>query len=101
MTRPQVLSWLASREPVPPAPLASKLAAVVASAPTAIFAGDSVAKVMGGLGAFTLDSQPSALDQALHLLAADAFVTYAFEAASEEGTDVADLARVLVGEVAA
>jgi len=38
---------------------------------------------------------------ALDLLAADAFVTYAFEAASEEGTDVAGLATRLLTTVRA
>jgi len=44
---------------------------------------------------------PDASAAAMELLAADAFVTYAFEAASEEGSDVTGLAHQLLTMVRA
>lgn len=101
MTRGDVLVWLKARRPEPPAELATKLVEVVESAPESALRGDSAAEVMGALGLFALDAQPSTLDCALQLLAADAFVTYAFEAASDEGTDVSGLATRLLMRVRA
>jgi hypothetical protein len=46
-------------------------------------------------------SRPESSAAALDLLAADAFLTYAFEAASEEGGDVAGLASQLLARVRA
>ena len=66
-------------------------------------AGGSVAEITGRLGVATLRTvvrrQAVAYDGAMDLLAADAFVTYAFEAASEAGEDVTELARRLLAEV--
>jgi hypothetical protein len=68
-----------------------------------VLAGDSVAEVAGRLGIATLRAvvrrQRVAHDGAMDLLAADAFVTYAFEAASEGEDDVAGLVRRLLAEV--
>ena len=44
-------------------------------------------------------SDPRSRSLALDLLAADAFVTYAFEAAAEEGVEVAPLVSRLLAEV--
>ncbi len=105
MTRASVRSWLQSRQPAPPAELAAKLAQCVDAAPEAVLAGGSVAEVMGALGTWLLDSvvegRRTGHDTALDLLAADAFVTYAFEAASEEAADVAVLATRLLQRVGA
>ncbi|MGA2384109.1 MAG: hypothetical protein ABSG61_11825 [Gemmatimonadales bacterium] len=105
MTRASVKAWLHFREPEPPADLAAKLAQCVDSAPEAVLAGASLPEVIGALGTWLLDSvvegQGTGHDTALDLLAADAFVTYAFEAASEEGTDVAGLANQLLAKVSA
>lgn len=104
MTRPEVLAWLDSRHPAPPAALAAKLAECVAAAPEAALAGDAVAEVVGRLGLVTLravvERQGVAYDAAMDLLAADAFVTYAFEAAAEGGAGLPDLAGRLLAEVA-
>jgi len=105
MTRASVKAWLHFREPEPPADLAAKLAQCVDAAPEAVLAGGSVAEVMGALGTWLLsaavDGQRLAHDSAMDLLAADAFVTYAFEAASEEAADVAVLATRLLQRVGA
>ena len=105
MTRASIHSWLAERQPEPPADLAVKLAECVDAAPDAVLAGDSLAEVIGALGTWLLqsvvDHPKSSYDAAMELLAADAFVTYAFEAASEEGSDVRGLATQLLTRVRA
>ena len=128
--RASVRAWLQVRQPGPPADLAAKLADSVGSAPESVFAGESLPAVLGALGTWLLtaaverqqmtydapdagrpevntsDAPPAGtrLDAgaaAMELLAADAFVTYAFEAASEEGSDVTGLAHQLLTMVRA
>ena len=106
MTRGTVLDWLASRTPVPPAALAWRLQQVLRAYPDEGFTGQAtVAAVMGALGLATLGSlagrDPRSTDVALDLLAADALVTFAFEAAAEEGVEVETLARNLIARAAA
>jgi hypothetical protein len=103
VTRAAVLQWIGARSPAPPPALSDKLASIVTAAPDAVFAGGSVAEVAGRLGIATLRAvvrrQRVAHDGAMDLLAADAFVTYAFEAASEGEDDVTGLVRRLLAEV--
>lgn len=103
MTRDSVLVWLQGRQPQPPVTLARQLARRIEIAADSAFEGDSIAQVVGALGVTSLrevvERQNVAYDAALDLLAADAFVTYAFEAVSEEGGDVTGLARRLLVEV--
>ena len=91
MTREAVLAWLGSREPAAPALLADRLAALANQAPPAPL-GATMTDTMQALGRFALERSlargEEGSDVALDLLAADAFVTYAFEAAAEEGVDV-------------
>lgn len=105
MTRDAATAWLAARGPVPPDALRDQLLLLLDAAPDSAFAGDSMAVISGRLGLAVLrgvvERQKVARDAAMDLLAADAFVTYAFEAASQEGRDVTALARTLLGEVAA
>jgi len=105
VNRADVKSWLGARRPAPPEDLAAWLARCVDAAPEAALAGDSGPVVLGALGTWLLEGvverQRTAYDAALDLLAADAFVTYAFEAASEEGADVAGLAHGLLSRVRA
>jgi hypothetical protein len=105
VTRASFLTWLHQRQPEPPAALGRQLALCVQTAPDSAFASESVAAVAGALGLTTLGAvvrrQGVAYDAAMDLLAADALVTYAFEAASEEGGDVTGLARRLLDEVPA
>jgi hypothetical protein len=87
----QVLEWLAAREPAAPAPLAARLLELARVAPTECLGG-TMTETMSALGRFalvrSLGRGETGNDVALDLLAADAFVTYAFEAAAEEGADV-------------
>ena len=105
MTRDAVRSWLRSRAPEPPAALARTLAQRLDAAPDAVLAGDSLAEVAGRLGVATLRTvvqrQGVAYDSAMDLLVADAFVTYAFEAAAEEGEDIDVLVHRLLHELPA
>ena len=105
VSRASVVAWLKGRDPAPPADLAAKLTQCVESAPEIVFAGESVAVVVGAIGTWLLQGvvarEKAAYDAALDLLAADAFVTYAFEAASEDGADVTGLATQLLTRVRA
>lgn len=88
-----VRTWLDARRPAPPPVLARQLDAVLAACPPDRLAGaGSMAETMSLLGVCALDSldgrPPEGRDVAMDLLAADAFITYAFEAASEDGADV-------------
>jgi hypothetical protein len=105
VTRDAVRSWLAGRTPEPPAALSRGLARCLDTAPDAALAGDSLAEVAGRLGVATLRTvvqrQGVAYDSAMDLLVADALVTYAFEAAAEEGEDMQDLVHRLLKDVPA
>jgi hypothetical protein len=81
--------------------LATKLVELVDAAPNSVFHGDSLATVMSALALYALGTRLSADNSAMDLLAADAFVTYAFEAAAEEGGDVPALAQRILAEVKA
>jgi hypothetical protein len=73
--------WLASRKPEPPPQLAGRLAEIVGDE---AFNGASTADVLIGRGIETLRSALSDRDGALDLLAADALITYAMEAAADD-----------------
>lgn len=103
MTRSELGVWLQSRQPAPPPDLAAKLAQCLAAAPDGVFEGASRAEAAGRLGLARLRTAVARRDvseeAAMDLLAADALVTYAFEAAAEEGTDLTALVRRLLAEV--
>jgi hypothetical protein len=84
MTRDEILAWLDSRRPAPPATLRDRLRGAVHDAP------DGLTAHLARLGRELLDgvaSRPNGgRELALDLLAADAFATYAFEAEAEEGS---------------
>jgi hypothetical protein len=105
MTRAAVRAWLHSRAPAPPDALAHKLSACLDAAPEVLLAGDSLAEITGRLGLETLRTavrrQGVADEAAMDLLAADAFVTYAFEAAAERGDDPTGLVERLLAEIPA
>ena len=88
MTAAEVQAWLRTRKPAPPAVLAERLSQLLASYPPSRLAALlSLPEALGALGVCTLDSlegrPPTSREVALDLLAADAFVTYAFEAAAQ------------------
>lgn len=93
MIRTAVLAWLGSRRPAPPAALRVQIEQAVA---------DSAAPLpdhLAGLGRALLGkvaARPEGgRELALDLLAADAFITYAFEAQAE--ADVGGVARLAEG----
>jgi hypothetical protein len=105
MTRPDVERWLTERRPARPQALDERIRAIVATAPNDLIAeAPSMARLMGSLGTRLLaevrarESVSEGL--ALDLLAADAFVTYAVEAAAEEGVAVEPLVQQLLLEAA-
>lgn len=106
MTRDRVEAWLAERRPAPPRALADRLARALAAYPEeGIRGAATIAELMGALGVAMLGDvsvrQARGAGGALDLLAADSFVTYAFEAAAEEEVEVGPLvARLLERAVA-
>lgn len=84
MTRAEVLAWLDTRRPAPPASLRERLRVVVHDAP------DQLAAHLAQQGRELLERVAARPDGgrelALDLLAADAFATYAFEAQAEYET---------------
>ena len=106
MSRAQLRAWLEARRPSPPAALASRLAELLAAYPDQRLAAyATAAEALAGIALATLNGlegrSPSGEDVAMDLLAADAFVTYAFEAAAEDGGDVARLADTLISGLVA
>jgi hypothetical protein len=88
MTREQVLAWLDTRRPTPPASLRERLRNAVHDAP------DGLAAHLARHGRELLEKVAArsngGRELALDLLAADAFATYAFEAQAEEGKGAVD-----------
>lgn len=105
MTRGDVLVWLADRSPARPDALVLKMMFSVQDCPVDVLDRSStMADAMGALGVAALAAVTAegsgGSDLALELLAADAFVTYAFEAAAEEGVRVGPLVERLLHEAA-
>jgi hypothetical protein len=102
--REQVGAWLAARTPAAPPLLAERLHRFVGMAPSEGLDGP-MTDVLGALGLLALRTSLAGGERgdevALDLLAADAFVTYAFEAAAEDGVDVGRLAADLLGRTVA
>jgi len=102
MNRDDVLAWLAAREPAAPALLTGRLAEVARELP-ADRLGGTMTEAMSELGQYALDRSLGRGDTgnevALDLLAADAFVTYACEAAAEEDADVRRAVTNLLGRL--
>lgn len=102
MTREKIEAWLAARTPSRPAALAQRMTQFVHDCPPSSLEGSaSMAACMGSLGLHALsrvnEERSATPEQAMELLAADAFVTYAFEAAAEEGVAIEPLALHLLG----
>jgi hypothetical protein len=97
MTREDVAAWLAARAPRRPRELDDPVRRAVAEcAPDRLAGCGTMADAMALLGLEMLarvtgSGDPQAPGLALYLLAADAFVTYAFEAAAEEDVPVEPL----------
>lgn len=81
MTRAEVLSWLDTRRPAPPAALRERLRGAVQDADEALAA--HLAQLGDDLLRTVMARPKGGRELALDLLAADAFATYAFEAMYE------------------
>jgi hypothetical protein len=90
MTRDQLLAWLDTRRPVPPDAVRERLRRAVHDDSGDL--AEHLAKIGRELLARVSAHPEAGRELALDLLAADAFVTYAFEAQAE--TDVSQLARL-------
>jgi len=101
VTRAAVLEWLARRRPAAPETLRRHLAAAVRDREAGL--ADHLAREGAVLLGRVMASPGSGRERALDLLAADAFVTYAFEAQAEHDVDglTALAARIDRQEVAA
>jgi hypothetical protein len=105
VTRGEVLVWLSNRRPERPDALILKMLLSVKGCPAAsLERATTMAEAMGVLGMSALKAVTAegtaGPELALELLAADAFVTYAFEAAAEEGVSVGPLVDRLLHEAA-
>ncbi len=81
MTRAEVVDWLARRRPAPPGALGAHLARSVRDRAAPL--PDHLAAEGAELLRRVVAASPAGRERALDLLAADAFVTYAFEAQAE------------------
>jgi hypothetical protein len=94
--------WLAARRPAPPAELRARIDAALGAAldadadvpATCVAAAERLVREL-------LREDATSRDSALDLLAADALVTYAFEAASERPTALEPRAREAMARIAA
>jgi len=87
MTPPDLLAWLAQRRPAPPPALAAHLAAAAAGSPAPEASPGTLVALGHRLLARVTAAPAGGRELALDLLAADAFVTYAFEAQAEADVD--------------
>jgi hypothetical protein len=100
MTRREVLAWLAARRPVPPDALRAGIEAAVGNAELSPL--DPLPDQLALLGRRMLGrvaGRPGGgRELAVELLAADAFITYAFEAQAErDAAGLAALAERIAG----
>lgn len=101
------LDWLDARaEPMPPAlreRMAQALAALAPPADASAARGvhDTLLVAGEAMLARLLNHNRTTREAALDLLAADAFVTYAFEAAAEDGGAISERARKAMVQIAA
>ena len=96
MTRLELLQWLGTRRPVPPADLRAHLDAAVSDGVEPL--PQHLARLGGELLAWVARHPAGGRELALDLLAADALVTYAFEAQAEADVDgLALLAEAVTG----
>ena len=98
MTRDDVLAWLEARRPVSPAALRARLERAIADTDPHSPLPAYLAEVGRQLLERVASRPEGGRELALDLLAADAFITYAFEAQAEDA--VGDLARLTEGLVA-
>ena len=95
--------WLDARRPLPPAALRARIDAALGRdlladaddvSETLLAAGERLVRTL-------LDEDATSRGSALDLLAADALVTYAFEAASESPAELSERAATAMARIAA
>jgi hypothetical protein len=95
-------AWLDARRPIPPAALRARIDAALgsdlqmdsgAAAEILLAAGERLVRSL-------LVEEATSRESAIDLLAADALVTYAFEAASERPTDLSRRAATAMARIA-
>ncbi len=98
MTATELCDWLAGREPAPPAALAQRLCELARDTKAT-----RIHEALGELALAVLASLDGRDERtvALDLLAADALVTYAFEAAAESGSDLSAVADSILARLEA
>jgi hypothetical protein len=96
VTRDDVLAWLDTRRPAAPAALRAQVARAVTAGPLPLPA--HLVEVGRALLERVASQPAGGRELALDLLAADAFITYAFEAQAE--LDVGGIARLADGVLA-
>ena len=105
MTAAEVRQGLAAREPAPPAALAARLDSLLTVFADRLTAFRDLPSCLAAVALAALGSldgrDPRSPDVAMDLLAADAFVTYAFEAAAEAGEDVGRVAEAVLARLEA
>ena len=96
-------AWLDARRPEPPARLRTRIDAALGDALNGDAGDPAAACLRAGeqLARTLLRENATSRDSALDLLAADALVTYAFEAASERPPELAARARAAMTRIAA
>lgn len=96
-------AWLDARRPIPPEALRARIdaalgaglhAEITDAAETLLTAGETLVRAL-------LVEDATSRESAIDLLAADALVTYAFEAASEQPADLARRAATAMARIAA
>ena len=102
MTRQTLGDWLTSRTPPPPPALAERLASLLRSDDpvSAAEIPDRCLEAAERLLVDLMESAGASRDAALDLLTADALVTYAFEAASDEPDGLDARARQAMRRIA-
>jgi len=95
-------AWLDARRPEPPARLRARIDAALGEALTGDSEDAAAACLRAGeqLARTLLRENATSRDSALDLLAADALVTYAFEAASERPSELAARSRAAMTRIA-
>jgi len=100
MTRRELLAWLEARRPVPPDPLRACLEVAVADGELSplVALPDQLALLGRGVLGRVAGRPAGGRELALELLAADAFITYAFEAQADvDAGGLAALAERIAG----
>jgi hypothetical protein len=96
-TPPSLRAWLAAREPAAPLQLVERLISIIGDE---ALDGSMAADILLERGIATLRSALSDRDGALDLLAADALITYAMEAAAEDFASMDETATGAIQRIA-